>query len=86
MANGEISVKQAVENEIADIKERSPELRCILHLADGFDNLKCKDHATIMKSFQSWKDKITGAVIILGCLVGGGCIGLFITYIKGLLE
>jgi hypothetical protein len=85
MPNGQISVKSAIENELADVEELTPELKCISHLASGFDNLPCEAHAKRMDGFKTWKTLVMGGLIVVGALVGGGGVGLLIAFLKGVL-
>jgi len=86
MANGEMSVKEAIENEIAGIEKPSVELRCIKHLASGFDNLKCEAHMKAIEKIQEFQSRTKGGIIALSILIGGGLLGLIWAIIKGLTQ
>jgi hypothetical protein len=83
MPNGQVSVKEAVETELIGIEDPSPELRCIKHLASGFDNLPCSTNKTSIEKLEGFKNKMIGAYILLGCLVGGGILGIIYMIYKG---
>ena len=77
MVNG-ISVKQAIENELADKTEYtiSDTIKCIKHLASGFDNMKCVSmdaRVSKLEEAARWSKKIfvvvwgiTGGALVVG--------------------
>ena len=74
MANG-ISVKQAIENELADKTEytTADTIKCIKHLASGFDNLNGIDkRLDAVENRVKWHSKIfVGIWTVTAGLVAG---------------
>jgi len=84
MANGGISVKQAIENELEGKDEYSIKdtVTCIKHIAQGLDNLPCSsqgDRLTILESQAKWYRKAFGT--LWG--VTGGALVLAVNYFLG---
>lgn len=90
--NGKLSVKDAVDRELAEVDKPSPELRCIQHLASALENLPCIKHTEQMKEIEkklqenlsannSIRDKVIGGLIALGAVVAGSGLTILLKFL-----